>query len=66
MSKLAFCNGVKVDGEVITDINKVIRIVEGKVVHLEKIDLRKLQDNLMRMEERVKYEPAQFINCHQT
>ena len=35
-------NGVKVDGEVITDINKVIRIGEGKVVQFGKNRFKKI------------------------
>ena len=35
-------NGVKVDGEVITDINKVIRIAEGKVVQFGKNRFKKI------------------------
>ena len=45
-------NGVKVDGEVITDINKVIRIAEGKVVQFGKnrfkriVNYRNIRGNL--------------------
>ena len=35
-------NGVKVDGEVVTDINKVIRIAEGKVVQFGKNRFKKI------------------------
>ena len=36
-------NGVKVDGEVVTDINKVIRIAEGKVVQFGKNRFKKVK-----------------------
>ena len=36
-------NGVKVDGEVVTDINKVIRIEEGKVVQFGKNRFKKVK-----------------------